>query len=880
MVLELFARLRAQLPAVPRPTTVYTHRTLSALAAALDGAATGPSPDPTPDPAPARPTDPYPLTPSQRGFLLAETIDPGAGSGWLARFRLSGSLRPDVFQRAMDVLVARHPMLRTVFPAGARPPVQQELPDSLRLPVETETLAHPDLLERRTAEEAGRRLEPWAWPLVRLRLFTVAPGEHVLLVHAHHLIGDGFSAALLAGELLTAYDRLDRGLPHGLPPLDSTFRDHVTRSSVRPRPHGTEADEYRTRLRSPYTPPVLRRRDTEGADAADEQPAFHTAGFTLDPATTGGLRQLARAAHRTPYAPLLTAYYRALAELTGQRDLMLGLAVTGREESTADAHRVFGPFAEAVTLRPDLPGEVDRRQPVTFDDDLRRLATEADLARAEGPSEVRTAAGLPCHAQFFFTFLDFTSLGSRPDGGLTLHADESDTALAPPPVGTDVFLAVRPLADGEGLRVTVRASAAALAPGEVTGFAEEMRRQLRQALGETSPAPDRGSRRRRPDLDAALVGYLPAPHHLAALAGLPYDSPGLGREEIRALLFPDGRARLLEETSTPLGNSGFVGLPVFADELGQAGDLAVRTARAVEHAASLGARCVSLAGMIPSLTGYGYDVLRETTTSAAITTGHASTTVAVAKTVHAALAATGRSLDDLTLAVVGCGSIGTSSLRLLLATAPRPPARLLLCDLPGSAGRLERLAADLASGRPTMPVQIAESGRTLPAEVYTADVIVTAVSGATALLDVDRLRSGTIVVDDSFPHCFDTASALDRMSRDEDVLVVGGGLLALDRTETRLGEELPGVARAGFAVRPPGIPGTLASCRLESLLHAHLRDSGRPPGELPLTHGLVDLSRALAHWDAVEAAGVRPAPLHLLDRVILPGANPAPDRAR
>lgn len=559
---------------------------------------------------------------------------------------------------------------------------------------------------------------------------------------------------------------------------------------------------------------------------------------------------------------------------------MLGLAVTGREESTPDAHRLFGPFAEAVALRPALPGSSGGQQP-GFADDLRRLAAETDLARAEGPSDVRSAAGLPRHAQFFFTFLDFTSLGSEEvRAGLTLHADESDTSLAPPPVGTDVFLAVRPLADGEGLRITVRAPAAALTSGEVTGFAEEMRRQLREALRDAVPAPAREGRRRRPDLDAALVGYLPAPHHLAALAGLPYDSPGLGREEIRALLFPDGRPRLLEETGTPLGNSGFVALPLFADELAPAGDLAARTARAVEHAASLGARCVSLAGMIPSLTGYGYDVLRETTAGAEITTGHASTTVAVVKTVHAALAATGRRLDDLSLAVVGCGSIGTSSLRLLLATASGPPARLLLCDLPGSTPLLERLTADLASEYPpaAMPVQVVESGLTLPAEVYEADVIVTAVSGASTLLDVDRLRPGTIVVDDSFPHCFDTGRALDRMSREQDVLVIGGGLLALDSTRTRLSEDLPAVASAGFALRS-GIPATMASCRLESLLHAHLRACGRPQSELPLTHGLVDLPRALAHWEAAEAAGIRPAPLHLLDRVIVPGATPAPARA-
>ncbi|MFD9443494.1 amino acid adenylation domain-containing protein [Streptomyces sp. NPDC060006] len=938
MVLELFARLRAELPVLPRPTAVYTHRTVSALAAAIDAAAAadagdvrsgsadaepGPGPGPEPEPGPgqvAGPSGPFPLTPSQRGFLLAEALAPGAGSGWLARFRLSGPVRGEVFQQAVDVLLARHPMLRTVFPAGARPPVQQELPDSLRLPVETETLVDPDLLEQRVAEEARRRFEPWAWPLLRLRLFTVGTDEHVLLVHAHHLIGDGYSAALFARELLTVYERLGRGLPDGLPPLHSTFQDHVALRTGRPPTADPYTERYLTRHQVPYTAPVLR---SPGVDQTGAPTGFRTTSLTLGGGQTRALRRLASESGCTLYAPLLTAYYRALTELTGRRDLVLGLAVTGREDSVRDAHRVFGPFAEAVEVRPALPDE--SRTPA-FGEDLRRIADETVAARTAGPMDLRSAQGLPRTGQFFFTFLDFTSLGAPPGGTLVLRTDDADTALAPPPVGTDVFLSVRPAADGEGLRVTVRTSAAALADDELARFAAEMSRQLADAVRTAPPgaasaaaAPEAtapaetappetartssseaayesaygtprptGGRTRRAEpgrgrsarsasgtgLDAALVGYLPAPHQLAAFASLPrHETPE--REEIRALLFPDGRATLLEETDTPLGRSGFVSLPLFADELAAAGDLSVRTARAVEHAASLGARCVSLAGMIPSLTGYGYDVLRESPASpTAITTGHAATTVAVVKTVHAALAATGRDLAERTLAVIGCGSIGTSSLRLLLARSPRPPARLFLCDLPGSGPRLRALAGDLSADCPGTRTEVLESGRDLPVEVYEADLIVTAVSGATALLDIDRLRPGTIVVDDSFPHCFDTSRALDRMREQRDVLVVGGGLLALDHTETRLPAGLPAAALAGHAVRSR-LPGTLASCRLESLLHAHLTDPGRPSPprvELPLIHGLVDLPRAFAHWDAADAAGVRPAPLHLLDHVVTAAA--------
>ncbi|MDX3643773.1 hypothetical protein, partial [Streptomyces sp. MB09-02B] len=49
-------------------------------------------------------------------------------------------------------------------------------------------------------------------------------------------------------------------------------------------------------------------------------------------------------------------------------------------------------------------------------------------------------------------------------------------------------------------------------------------------------------------------------------------------------------------------------------------------------------------------------------------------------------------------------------------------------------------------------------------------------------------------------------------------------------------------------------------------------DAPGPRTALPLIHGLVDLPRALAHWHAAEAAGVRPAPLHLLDHTIPPEA--------
>lgn len=859
LVLQVFARLGEVRAPLPRPTVIYEHRTLAELAAIVDATVTGRHGGTAASGAPeaaattAHHPAPFPVTPAQRGFLLAEAISPGGSGSWPARLRLSGRLDPEVFQASVDLLVERHGMLRTVFPSGTRPPVQQELPPSLRLPVVFETLTDRAEVADRAADEAKRRFEPWAWPLLRLRVLSLGEREHVLLVHAHHLIGDGYSAALLVQELTTVYDRLAAGRSADLPAPRATFRDHALLAAEEQPGTAPGTAERRARLDAPYRPPVLRGAEGDSGTGREAAP-FRSSGFVLDADRSAALRALAAQAGATLYAPLLTAYYQQLAQLTGRTDLVVGLAVSGRDRPLPDVHRVFGPFATAVPVRP-AAGQDGKRVAADFGEALRRIVAETEEARRHEDIVPRDVDGLPLTSQFFFTFLDFSVPATSHEQSLTVSWDDGDSAFAPPSSATDVFLAVRP--EGAGLRVTVRGSAAAFSSAALEDFARALQERLARAVGRRGTHRPPGPRK---TMDAALVGYLPAPGHLARLAGLPEDS--LPREHLRELLFADGAPRLLETVQTPLGRSGFVCVPLFADELDRDAGLVAHSARAVSLASSLGARSVSLAGMIPSLTGYGFDVLRSVDGPAAVTTGHAATVVSVVRTVHAALEATGQDLADVDVAFAGLGSIGASSLELLLSRATRPPRRLVLCDVPGSGSRLRRLARRLQERGQAGEVEVAESRPALPDAVYEAGLLVTAVSGSGTVLDVDRLAPGTVVVDDSFPHCFDTGRALARMRERRDVLVLGGGLLHLGELSREVAEGLPAPAAAGYLAQP-WIEGTLASCRVESLLHA-------ADPELPLVHGLVDGTAALAYWEAVEHAGVTAGPLHLLGHTVGP----------
>ncbi|MFV2087857.1 amino acid adenylation domain-containing protein [Micromonospora sp. LOL_021] len=897
VALDVFARLREHFSVLPRPTVIYDHRTLAGLAAAIDEAAAGvPADAAAPGPScPAASTGdvsevghdprPFPLAPAQRGFLLAEAAAPGSSSTWLAQLRLSGRLDRRRFQQAVDVVVARHPMLRTVFPAGARPPMQQELPATLRLPVRFERVESAAQVAELVARERQRQVEPWAWPLLRLLVLTLAPDEHVMVVHAHHLIGDGYSAALLSRELLALHDGPASGT--AAPPR-TTFRDYVDWLH-RQRPDPAAQRWWRKRLGSPYHPPTLRASAASGTGAggvAVEQDRARVAGFTLDATVTARLRRLAAAAGSTGYAPVLTAYRRGLAGLTGLSDLVIGLAVTGRDHQLPDLHRMFGPCAVLLPLR--LADDAERSGDSgsgaeTFGEDLARVAAEVADARRYGPDSVRAhtcggpsggpgVSALLAGAQFIFSSLDFTGLGPASSDGLCLQPDDTDSELEPPPVGTDVLLTVRPV--GDGLRVAVRAAPEALDAGRFAGFVNAIEADLVAAGAEAELVAAADTVRADAGrlaavgtaLDAAIVGYLPAPAQLAALAGMP--AAALPREQIRDLLFPAGAPRLLEELVTPFGRSGFVCLPLFADELGPG--LAPVTADAVSLAARAGARCVSLAGMLPSVTGYGFDVVRQVDPAVRVTTGHAATATSVVLTTLAALAAAGRGLTAGPLAVVGLGSIGRSALELLLRHGGPHPPQIVLADLPGSRRRLagypdrlrrlgyrgELIWADSTPAGSTPAVAAA----TVAAPVYAAATVVAAVSASSEIVDVDRLRPGTVLVDDSFPYCVNPAAALRRMRRTGDVLVVGGGLLACGTVRRDLPAGLPPVAVAGYAARG-ALPDAVASCQVESLLQA-----ARP--DLPLVHGLVEPELAGAYWSAARAAGLTAAPLHLGDTTV------------
>ncbi len=265
----------------------------------------------------------------------------------------------------------------------------------------------------------------------------------------------------------------------------------------------------------------------------------------------------------------------------------------------------------------------------------------------------------------------------------------------------------------------------------------------------------------------------------AALTYIPEEGPAW-RE-----LFTE-KPVMYKHMSLDPGNIGIIALPIGIYQLyndkRKAVDLCVE---AIKMAEAAGARTVSLTGLIPSATRTGEDVeeaVEKSGISVKVTTGHATTAATVILSMVRILDESGRNLTDEAVCILGAGSIGEAVVKLMLSVLPMP-ASIILCDLPAKSRSLLGLRAEIRkkygiSGE----IKLAYSnGTKLPPEVYDSSLIIGA-TNVPDVLEIDELAPGTIIIDDSGPHCFSPEKAALRILSKSDLLITEGGVLEIPGT--------------------------------------------------------------------------------------------------
>ncbi|MBC7304321.1 MAG: amino acid adenylation domain-containing protein [Nocardia sp.] len=446
---QLAGRLGAAVDVRVPARTVFEHGTVAALATALDaliGDASVRVPL-TPRERGAR----VPLSLAQQRMWFMARLDPESSAYNIpVALRLSGPLDTAALTAALDDVLDRHEVLRTVYPEHDGAGFQQVLTvDQAGLDVVVDPIEESDLpgeLARLTfgGFDVCRRVP------VRAAIFQLGATEHVLAVVVHHIATDGFSLGPLTRDLMTAYAARAAGAAPGWVPLPVQYADYTLWQQEM---LGAAADSssllaaqlgfWRTALAGA---PALLELPTD----RPRPPIAGTRGAAQDFAVTAEVHQALEALAREHNASLFMVVRAALsvllARVAGTDDVTVGAPVAGRGEPELDD--LVGMFVNTVVLRTridaaesfaDLLGRVRDIDLAAFahaDVPFERLVAELDPPRTQA------------HHPLYQVALSFQNFGATrlelPE--LTVSAIDLGEQSAP----VDLQLTVVPLEDAAG----------------------------------------------------------------------------------------------------------------------------------------------------------------------------------------------------------------------------------------------------------------------------------------------------------------------------------------------------------------------------------------------------------------------------------------------
>ena len=311
---------------------------------------------------PRRSADGYttfsPLTAGQQALWFLYRRDPESSAYNIScRVELAGSLRPRQVEAVWNGLTERHPSLRL------RIDEQDGLPRQIAEP----GLAVCEVIEEDDESEAGRERElrrrstqPFdltLGPPVRACFFLSPHRPIELLVSAHHLAVDFWSLEILIEDLNTLWQaacaRKDLAQAFQNEPRFSLF-DFV----VAQQQHRSTDSYLRQRAywlgRFRHGSPVLNLPAPRDPDIAPAQQGCACA--QLSAASVQQLRRVCEAQRLTPFIVMLAVYRIFLYRITGQREFVVGIPTSGRED--ARFRETVGYLVNPLPLRAEMTSEM------------------------------------------------------------------------------------------------------------------------------------------------------------------------------------------------------------------------------------------------------------------------------------------------------------------------------------------------------------------------------------------------------------------------------------------------------------------------------------------------------------------------------------------
>jgi condensation enzyme len=300
----------------------------------------------------------YPLSFTQEWFCSLDQGDTGGAFGLrfilVCPLRVTGTVDVAVLQGALDDVVVRHELLRTLVVRDADPPYQLVRPPC-PVPLEVRDLPpvtgkSRDMVAQELILEAqDGTMSPREVPLLRALLCRFDDADSVLFVTVHHSVSDAWSVQVILRDLGAFYAARSSGMPAKLPAVRQyrEYSEWQRASAASPAEDG--APKYwmeKLRGAREYTVPT----DRPHPEPYTSQYSMHA--YQIDADVVAAAHALAAATRSSMFMITLSACYVLAHRITGSTDLAIRALTAGRND--VQFQDTMGLFINLVPFRTDL----------------------------------------------------------------------------------------------------------------------------------------------------------------------------------------------------------------------------------------------------------------------------------------------------------------------------------------------------------------------------------------------------------------------------------------------------------------------------------------------------------------------------------------------
>ncbi|MEQ8387017.1 MAG: amino acid adenylation domain-containing protein [Coleofasciculus sp. A1-SPW-01] len=312
-----------------------------------------------------RDRDSAPLSFSQTRMWFLDQLEPGnAAYNRPSNIHITGQLNVSDLEQSLNEIIRRHDILRTRFPAVNGQPTQVIMP-TLTLTLPIIDLSHLPQnqreaeVQRLAIQEAQQHFNLSQLPLINAILLRLSQEEHILLITLHHIIFDGWSMGVLIQELVALYEAFSTGQSNPLPELPIQYADFAQWQRQRWQGEGLQSQLAYWKQQLGGELPVLELPTDRPRGAIQTfQGARHS--LLLPKQLSDALKALSQREGVTLFMTLLAAFQTLLYRYTGQKDVIVGTPIAGRDRTETEP--LIGVFINTLVLRTQIQENLTFRE--------------------------------------------------------------------------------------------------------------------------------------------------------------------------------------------------------------------------------------------------------------------------------------------------------------------------------------------------------------------------------------------------------------------------------------------------------------------------------------------------------------------------------------